>query len=541
MVLFQSWSPYWILIYLTSYLAAVVLAILFKVLFLDRLLKKNPSGLLSILVAGSIGAVKNLIVGALSVAVGLIDDLQLGFRGLGGFLVGTLLFLLFSVTIGARVEHGIIVSELNRVQAWLIGLRNDSAAKLADARETLATQTREALLPKVQSLKLLLDATGASTDTIESLRKVIAKNVRPLSEELNDRAAALSVAPESKPVRLRSAKFFQGKVPLRKLIRPLPTLAIMPVGNLLFGYMLFTAPECLDVFYATVVSVVFLTIFKLLIPSSMRVTRGKATLILSIVAVLCGVPPFLAGLRYTNDPTVLAVLLIVFGQALVTVLAFAYTVSLDDDRQEARTRLARVNQDLRLELSLFDQQLWLARRQWQFVVHGTVQAALTAALTRLQSGQQVDEATLELVGQDLRRAERALMSPPAHEIDLPGAFAEMQTTWRGICDIRFNITERASRALQGNNDACMCVNEIVKEAVSNAVRHGQAKTVTVEIDRETEQSLSLKVSNDGLPIKIRPAAGVGSKLIKELTTKWSLGSNKSTGLTVLAASLPLAK
>jgi signal transduction histidine kinase len=81
----------------------------------------------------------------------------------------------------------------------------------------------------------------------------------------------------------------------------------------------------------------------------------------------------------------------------------------------------------------------------------------------------------------------------------------------------------------------------VKEAVSNAVRHGQAKTVTVEIDRETEQSLSLKVSNDGLPIKIRPAAGVGSKLIKELTTKWSLGSNKSTGLTVLAASLPLAK
>jgi two-component sensor histidine kinase len=189
---------------------------------------------------------------------------------------------------------------------------------------------------------------------------------------------------------------------------------------------------------------------------------------------------------------------------------------------------------------LFDQQLWLARREWQFIVHGTVQAALTAALTRLQSPD-CNETTLSLVSQDLQRAELALTSPPAHKIDLPGSLAELQTTWRGICDIRLNITERATRALQGNNNACICVNEIVKEAVSNAVRHGQAKTVTVDIDRESDLSLAIKVSNDGLPIKTRPAAGVGSKLIKELTTKWTLGSSKASGLTVLAASLPLAK
>ena len=540
-ILYNNWSPYWVLIYLTSFMAAVLIAILFKVLFLNRLLKKHPSGLLNLLVAGTIGAIKNLIVGFLSVEVGLIGELQFPFRGLGGFFVGIYLFLLFSISIGARVEHSIMVNELGRVQTWLIGLRKDSAEKLADARETLATQTRQALLPKLQSLQLLLSSTGASVDTIDHLRKVINKDVRPLSEELNQRAQDLALTPESKPMRSRNVKFFQAKVQLRGLIRPLPILAIMPIGNLMGSYIFLGAPECLDVFYGSVVSSAIIFLAKALVPKALRVTRGKAATFLSVLAAVAAVPPYWGGVQHTSDPVIALLLTLMIINSFVYVLAFAWPAALDEDRIEARNRLDRVNQDLRLELSLFDQQLWLARRQWQFVVHGTVQAALTAALTRLQATDQPDELTVEMVGQDLRRAERALMSPPEHVINLPESLAEIQAAWRGIVNIKINITQRATGALQGNNDACIGVNEIVKEAVSNAVRHGQAKNISVEVDRECEAALEIKVSNDGLPIKVRPAAGVGSRLIKELTTSWSLGSSKASGLTVLAASLPLAK
>lgn len=539
-VLSGNYSPYWILIYLTSFIGAVGLAIIFKALFLDRLLKKRPSGLLNILVAGLIGAAKNMLVGFLSFELGLIEDALWAYRPMAGFIAGVIVFLFFSVSFGAQVEHRVIIAELNRVQNWLIGLRKDSAEKLAEARDLLATQTRQALLPKLQSIKLLLDATGAGSDTIEHLRKVINKDVRPLSEELNERALALQLTPEAQPARRRNVKFFQAKVSLRGLIKPWPIAIILPVANLFAGYLWLGAPECLDVFYFTWVGVAIIVLFKLLTPRSLRVSRGFASFILILLALVSSVPAVLAGWQHTSDPIIMLMLGGSFLTSVGFVLGFAWPASLDEDRIEARNRLEHVNQDLKHELSLFDQQLWLARRQWQFIVHGSVQAALTAALTRLQSPE-CDEATLALVSQDLQRAEKALMAPPVHKIDLPASLAELQTTWRGICDIRLKITERATRALQGNNDACICVNEIVKEAVSNAVRHGQAKTVTVEIDREGDVSLAIKVSNDGLPIKVRPAAGVGSRLIKELTTSWSLGSSKASGLTVLAASLPLAK
>ncbi len=539
-VLSGNYSPYWILIYLTSFIGAVGLAIIFKALFLDRLLKKRPSGLLNILVAGLIGAAKNMLVGFLSFELGLIEDALWAYRPMAGFIAGVIVFLFFGVSFGAQVEHRVIIAELNRVQNWLIGLRKDSAEKLAEARDLLATQTRQTLLPKLQSIKLLLDATGAGSDTIEHLRKVINKDVRPLSEELNERALALQLTPEAQPARRRNVKFFQAKVSLRGLIKPWPIVIILPVANLFAGYLWLGAPECLDVFYFTWVGVAIIVLFKLLTPRSLRISRGFASFILILLALVSSVPAVLAGWQHTSAPIIMVLLCSLLLTSVGFVLGFAWPASLDEDRLEARSRLEHVNQDLKHELSLFDQQLWLARRHWQFIVHGSVQAALTAALTRLQSPE-CDEATLALVSQDLQRAEKALMAPPVHKIDLPASLAELQTTWRGICDIRLKITERATRALQANNDACVCVNEIVKEAVSNAVRHGQAKTVTVEIDRDGDVSLAIKVSNDGLPIKVRPAAGVGSRLIKELTTSWSLGSSKATGLTVLAASLPLAK
>lgn len=539
-VLSGNYSPYWILIYLTSFIAAVGLAIIFKALFLDRLLKNRSLGWLNLLVAGLIGAAKNLLVGFLSFELGLIEDALWAYRPPAGFIAGLIVFLFFSLSFGAQLEHRMIIGELNRVQNWLIGLRKDSAQKLAEARELLATQTRESLLPKLQSIKLLLDATGAGSDTIEHLRKVINKDVRPLSEELNERALALQLTPAAQASRPRKVKFFQAKVSLRGLIKPWPIIVILPVANLFAGYLFLGAPECWDVFYFTLVGLAIIVLFKLLTPKSVRISRGLAAFVLTLLALVSAFPAVFAGWQHTTDTAVMLTICGLFLTSVGFLLGFAWPASLDEDRIEARTRLEHVNQDLKYELSLFDQQLWLARREWQFIVHGTVQAALTAALTRLQSPD-CNETTLSLVSQDLQRAEQALISPPARKIDLPGSLAELQTTWRGICDIRLNITERATRALLGNNNACICVNEIVKEAVSNAVRHGQAKTVTVEIDRESDLSLAIKVSNDGLPIKTRPAAGVGSKLIKELTTTWTLGSSKASGLTVLAASLPLAK
>jgi nitrate/nitrite-specific signal transduction histidine kinase len=148
---------------------------------------------------------------------------------------------------------------------------------------------------------------------------------------------------------------------------------------------------------------------------------------------------------------------------------------------------------------------------------------------------------LNRVAEDLERARQALTAPPVRTIDLPDSIAQLKATWRGICDIRTNISDRASRALRSNNDACLCVNEIIKEAVSNAVRHGEARIVNIAIDRHDDFSLEIQVSNDGVPLLAQKQLGVGSRLIEELTTDWSIASSKATGLTVFKANLPLQR
>jgi two-component sensor histidine kinase len=89
----------------------------------------------------------------------------------------------------------------------------------------------------------------------------------------------------------------------------------------------------------------------------------------------------------------------------------------------------------------------------------------------------------------------------------------------------------------------MCLNEILKEAVSNAVRHGDAERAWVEVSRtgeKTEAIVEIQVTNDGRIPVTGERRGLGSQLLDELTLEWSLESVPETGQTILAARLPFS-
>jgi two-component sensor histidine kinase len=221
-------------------------------------------------------------------------------------------------------------------------------------------------------------------------------------------------------------------------------------------------------------------------------------------------------------------------------MGFAYSKSYQIDRLEAVRQMTRDNNLLAREVALFDQQMWIARRNWSFVVHGTVQAALTAAITRLGTDAEPEQFQVDLALSDLERAANALSQTPEIEVDLSKALQNISSTWDGICQVKINITERATRALDRNSDARICVNEICKEAVSNAVRHGEAKRVDIEIDRSGDEILFITASNNGRPIEKSAVPGVGSKMFDELTVEWSLETYRGAAQTVLEAQVPLA-
>ena len=281
--------------------------------------------------------------------------------------------------------------------------------------------------------------------------------------------------------------------------------------------------------------------FKKLLGNVQALPAWLAILALVVVAVLAVLPAYTAAIIFYPDTHQAAV----YGSALVFVSIVVVGVlalldSFDYEARMYREQLVQQNEQLTLETALFEQQLWVARRNWSLVIHGTVQASLTAALTRLNAPD-VDKKTLALAKQDLDRAIVALSSTPTTEVNFAPAIKEIVSTWQGVCDIALDIPTEIKKIVAKDPRLSMCVNEIVKEAISNAVRHGDAKSAKVSLGPADAGVLNITVSNDGHAPRIGTRKGLGGALLDELTVDWSLDFDSETGQTILTARLPFLK
>jgi signal transduction histidine kinase len=221
-------------------------------------------------------------------------------------------------------------------------------------------------------------------------------------------------------------------------------------------------------------------------------------------------------------------------------LVIGYSLILDLGRKKIESEIAKENDVLRHEISIFEQKIWVFRKSWQLLLHGKVQAALTAALTRLSLPHNDNSVKLELVRQDLKRAETSLQNHPLRSIELKNSIEELSSTWIGVCDVKVSVSERATRALQRNFETMFSVNEIMREAVSNAVRHGSSTRVDIEIDRVEDEVIEFVCRNNGTLLSVQASQGLGSEMMDELTIEWSISTEAKSGLTALRARIPVS-
>jgi signal transduction histidine kinase len=197
-----------------------------------------------------------------------------------------------------------------------------------------------------------------------------------------------------------------------------------------------------------------------------------------------------------------------------------------EKRLEIEKQIRADLNEIAKENALFAQKVWVFRKRWLLVLHGNVQSALTAALTRLQREAVIDAVTVELVKQDLIRAESAINSNLHDSLNLEDGLRQVVRAWDGICNISIDVSERAKRALVRSADSEFCVNEIVKEAVSNAVRHGEASEAKIDIDRIADDILKVDVYNNGKSLSNSDTSGIGSEMLDEICLHWELKSER---------------
>lgn len=526
----------WAVTYAASLAVAVGLAWLAKTLVLDRIADRAVAGA-NLAIAALVGGIKNFTVGVLALALGIEESIDLWYRFFGGIFFGLGLLISFASASGARGAHARALAKLEAIQSDLLGSRESLDTVLADEIERLQSKSRETILPKIQVIAKLLGDDAKTNQVVQELTETLQNRIRPLMQEIGATEKARFSSLESSDgnkFKVQSPRYFESRN------------AVDPVLIFLYGT---AASSLILLYFQGLVGFVFGLLAGLLFALVMAVLRVTAfprretprlfnySLVAAASAISAVPGLFLVGQLPLTARESVIVPIIVWCLFVLAAVILAPLLVLDKEREKLEAKIELENAQLAKEITIFEQKLWVFKRRWLMLLHGTVQSALTAALTRLQTFSDSDPYQASLVRSDLQRAEDALQTLPSGEIDFEFAVEELKEAWAGVCTIKVDVDMRAERALKLNHGTAYCVHEIIKEAVGNAVRHGSANAVQVSLTRTEDDLLDVKIQNNGTAPRKSRKRGIGSRMMDDITLEWSIA--RTGKVTTLQARLPI--
>lgn len=534
-VLLQSFDPLWFLVSGAGFLPPIAIGFIYKIAFLNRApIKSRP--LMNLLVAGLAGSSRNLSVGLFAWWAGLDNSQLWAFRFFGGLVVGLAIFSIWSLSQGATTEYTTALRKYSALQNELAATREEMPELLLEVNEKLQARAQNSVIPQLDAIASALGETRSGELVLGQLRATLTNEIRPLMDEIAHEAP--------KPFQERNIeqlRKIKSTLPNRyKLYDSISILGASFTQSIGFGFWLtfFIAGQGLVI---TAIEIVLYGItlwaLKQLIPRDREFNKFTATLLTTILGALSSVATiiYLSSVPMTALTFWMLTGISLFSGILAPVI-LAHTKARQKRQQEMEEKISSELTAIAKENSIFAQRVWVFRKRWLLLLHGTVQSALTAAITRLQTTEEIDEFTVQMVKQDLRRAELAINSSQTAELNFDDAMNELKSVWHGICEIQIQVSERAKRALGRNTDSAFCVNEIAKEAISNAVRHGSASNAKIAIDRIQDDLIQVEISNDGISALSKEKQGIGSSMLNEICLNWSL-TNKAKRV-ILSANLP---
>lgn len=441
-------------------------------------------------------------------------------------VIALVLFIGFSRYEDLRWRYLQVRREVALVNEHLNYLTEHAQELIVNQTQLIQDSTRDELIPRITELQESLQQQSQvveSAELVAKLQQVINAGVRPISHQL------ASVKPQ---VNLPSGLV---KIPGFFSINPRINVAraIDPQSWLIYPFPLLVGSQLqlnglsglLPMLFYIAFGVVLAKVVALIIPDrDLPVAIGATVLlVLSVVIPILGSRATVS--LFDSAPSTWGFIPerieseYLGAGPLFFFFAF-YANLLTNNYRDLTKRLAALKATEDRELAGLRQQLWATNRNWAYLLHGKVQASLTAALTRLKLGMTtVDD--LDLVNDDLQRALTAISSAPQLEVDFSEQMSQIQMAWQGICAFNFSVSSAAQRTIDKDSALAFALNEVVREAISNAIRHGGAKNVDVAIDF-VDSLLKLEIINDG-ELDVEKSASLGMSLLDELTLDWQLG------------------
>ena len=456
-------------------------------------------------------------------------------------IMQTGLLAFVGVRVSQRKAEQALLSSLTRQRDGLEVENAELAMRVAETGERVAVQVGLAIEPwrrVIEEQLATAERTGDIAPAIESLRGFVDRDLIPLSHRLADRAIPWSVQHSEPTMPTASAKEVTPlRLPAGDLIRP--GLVMSVVALITLASTAIRLPFGLALMAATFLTLLIGSLLFLLrwlfsrwawpTPLAFAVTPLA---IAAVFALAVRVTLAIAGVSNLRSVAIIAAVGGFFG--LLTTLA-----TLTDVRFRTTADLLTAHIDsLRDAASRARQELWLSRRRFGYALHGGLQAAVHAASMRLAAVQPTDTASIAAVRSELRAAFDRVRDAAVGTTSLEAVCAEIASTWDGTCAIDWRISDAALHALASDPIASVCGAEVVLETVQNAVRHGRAAHVVVDVLTHAHH-LVIDVTDDGQWKADIGGGGLGSRMLDEFCSRWHRDALRSG--THVRAELALAQ
>lgn len=466
-------------------------------------------------------------------------------RAPGDVTIALITLIAMSELSHSTKRHIAAMQRLTQANTTLIENQKITSSKASEAEANLRELAQSSLLHELDRIKSLVRAANQWDEIkglADELRTLISNEVRPLSRKLRDRLDRLSSTKEM-PAIQKPLRFGRPNTVSAHLDTRVVATYLLSMPNILVTiYSLSDIQATLIAFVASLaIFPIGLGIRSLISKVSLKsrlvnwlamnavLTLAYLPLQLTLVWLL-GQYPELQPIRFSG-----------IGVFLFVGVAITLWRAIERSREQIENELSDINQDLARSTAIVEQQIWIAQKKWAYLVHGTVQGALTVAASRLQLADENNPVDVKQILKDLDKAVTALKGDSAKEQSFTQQVKETSETWAGVLGLEVAV-DKSAKNLLDNPVTARCASEIVKELAGNAYRHGNASRVMVAFSKTAEGDLRLTASNDGRPLGAENP-GLGSDLFSDLTMSWSF-SNDAQGVNfeaVLPGIYPLSE
>jgi len=223
--------------------------------------------------------------------------------------------------------------------------------------------------------------------------------------------------------------------------------------------------------------------------------------------------------------------------ATVTVLP-GFVVASIRLQEKINADLTAITTALQSELVSINLLKFQFRKNAARLIHGPIQDLISMTAVRLA------QTSTGLTFKDVQQLNRQIenvwgtVNKISHDaVYLSDYLQSLVEMWDVQAEIVLNFNLEELEMISSDHSASIAIQELVREACSNSIRHGKATSIDLMIALDKKaQSINLTVSDNGIGFQADSETGLGTQMFDDFTISWGINSNN--GRTVVTAQIP---